>query len=175
MNEVDINRCNDAMENIIVVGCPDRRVIGRGYTASDGRLAAIEDAIAAINTDGKTALADKYIGIKNYGGFGDQREDHGYGRCPRHGTIVFRIERNRVDCQIDLGANEIFLLECVRDFPSFQDGVWPNSNNRLRHANLCDAIRKLQQARFEEETMLSHLTAFTPEPTVPATTLGLGL
>lgn len=38
-----------------------------------------------------TRLQECYIGVKNYSGFGDQREDHSYGTGPRHGSIVFSI------------------------------------------------------------------------------------
>ena len=40
--------------------------------------------------DGKTPM---YFGVKNYAGFGDQNADCPEGLCPRHGTIVFSIER----------------------------------------------------------------------------------
>lgn len=56
------------------------------------RHKAIEDAIRAIQTD-PDALRERYIGVKNYASFGDQREDHNYGSGPKHGSIVFRYDQ----------------------------------------------------------------------------------
>ena len=101
---LDLECCYRAMENIEISGAP--------------RNALIEEAIAAIQKDGKSALQTGYLGIKNYAGFGDQREDHGYGMCPRHGTIVFSIGRTQKarDKKTELGADEIYYLEAYREF-----------------------------------------------------------
>lgn len=55
------------------------------------RKKAIEDAIIDL-ANGGGELMSRYIGVKNYSGFGDQREDHKYGLGPKHGSIVFSIK-----------------------------------------------------------------------------------
>ena len=75
------------------------RVIGRagderpkeGSAVSDRRAQAVRDARNDL-VNGALKLRHRYIGIKNYDSFGDQREDHEYGNVPRHGRIVFMIE-----------------------------------------------------------------------------------
>lgn len=61
------------------------------------RPQAIADAIKAI-AESDDPLSKQYIGVKNYDGFGDQREDHSYGMGPRHGSIVFEIGRKNPAC-----------------------------------------------------------------------------
>lgn len=68
---------------------------GSQYTAT-ARQNAIADAIKII-AESNDPLKSQYIGIKNYGGFGDQRCDCEYGMCPRHGSIVFRIGRKNTE------------------------------------------------------------------------------
>lgn len=50
----------------------------------------IADAIKDIAA-GAPRLREEYFGRKFYSGV-DQREDYRYGRGPKHGTIVFRVE-----------------------------------------------------------------------------------
>lgn len=54
------------------------------------RADAVNDARNDL-VDGCKRLASRYMGVKNYGGFGDQREDHEYGMGPRHGSTVFSL------------------------------------------------------------------------------------
>lgn len=58
------------------------------------RQAALADAKADL-AEGGTKIQRQYFGVKNYSGFGDQREDHQYGYGPKHGSIVFSISRQR--------------------------------------------------------------------------------
>jgi hypothetical protein len=138
MSKLDLARCLRALKNIRVEGSP----------TSSERKTAISDAIILIQEKGKAALISEYIGVKNYAHFGDQREDHRYGCCPRHGSIVFRIGRvGRIDSSqefAELGADEIYLLECVRDFPPIKDPYF-HENNRERFMNLCDVLETLKQ------------------------------
>lgn len=57
----------------------------------DGALGAAKNDLAA----GGDKIVRQYFGVKNYSGFGDQREDHEYGMGPRHGDIVFSIALTR--------------------------------------------------------------------------------
>lgn len=64
------------------------------YTNSPQRRGVVKDAIDWIATGEKRTyhtLEGGYFGVKNYSGFGDQREDHQYGMGPRHGSIVFAV------------------------------------------------------------------------------------
>ena len=58
---------------------------------SKQRAEAVESAIMLIAGSEKP-MFERYVGVKIYSGFGDQREDHVYGYGPKHGRIVFRIE-----------------------------------------------------------------------------------
>lgn len=102
---IDLVRCYKAKQNIAVNGL-----------VTDNRKYLIEEAISLIQKNGKTAFKSVYLGIKNYASFGDQREDHSYGYVPRHGSIVFEIERKNRDKEVELGKDEIYFLEAVRDF-----------------------------------------------------------
>jgi hypothetical protein len=146
---IDLDRVRRAMKHIAVSGLP--------RTAE--RQRAIADVICAIQADGGKALASEYVGVKNYAHFGDQRSDHPYGYGPSHGSIVFRIGRADRDPsrRIVLGADEVYALECLRDFrgvtppramfasvvafaPFQTDWRYP-SGDEGRELNLFDAIR----------------------------------
>lgn len=134
---IDINRCRSAM----------RRISVSGLVCNAERECALSDAIAAIQRDPANALLNEYIGVKHYAGFDDQRSDHPYGMCPRHGDIVFRIDRldiRRDGRPIDpLGPDEIYLLECVRDAGEFEvENRDRTSRERMCKVNLCEAIRR---------------------------------
>lgn len=94
----------------------------KGIPSTRGRMEMIEEAIALIQKNPETALAEQYLGMKNYAGFGDQRSDHQYCYGPKHGTIVFSIGRADPNSKSTLGDAEIdFLLKC-RDFePNLKD------------------------------------------------------
>ena len=102
---IDVSRCRRAMENVFVYGPP----------TTDERFKLIEEAISSI-INSRNTMTQKRFCIKNYAAFGDQREDHKYGYGPKHGSIVFSIERTRNKINTCLGEDEICLLECVRDF-----------------------------------------------------------
>ena len=146
--KIDIARCKDAMMNICVGG-----VVNGGE-----REQAIADAILAIQKDGASALKGEYIGIKNYSGFGDQREDHSYGMGPRHGTIVFSIGR-QPKCETIMGANEIYYLECERDFSPMLINKNTNGydNGDKKALNLGQVLRKMEDAEFTIEECEAHL------------------
>lgn len=153
---IDLDRVRSAMKNVSVSGLP----------GTPERLRAIAHAICSIQEDGSKALVNEYIGVKNYAHFGDQRSDHPYGYGPSHGWIVFSIGRQARGASresgIVLGADEIYALECLRDFqgmaPSramfaavaafapFQiDGRYPYGNEG-RELNLFEAVRLLDAA-----------------------------
>ncbi len=132
--KIDIERCKRAMENIYMKGLPNE---GAASFPQESRGAKIEAAISAIQTDGANALMKQTFGVKNYASFGDQGCDCEYGYGPRHGYIVFEIGRTGKSREKHtvLGADEIYLLECCRDFGSVELGA-----NKL---NLCLIINEL--------------------------------
>lgn len=138
MSRIDIERCKAAMENLRVIGHP----IG------ERRKTAIEEAIAQIAEDGASALTPDRIAIKNYASFGDQRCDCPPNRGPKHGTIVFSIERPR-GTDGTLTSKHIYLLECVRDFGAKE----VTERNGTKALNLCDVIDRLTQAEKEARSM----------------------
>lgn len=87
---VDAERIEHGLHVIYVHGDYSKPVTGRGYTESDRRSTLVADAKADL-AHGAPKLKRGYFGVKNYSGFGDQREDHDYGLGPRHGSIVFSI------------------------------------------------------------------------------------
>lgn len=105
--KIDLDRCYRGMENLDISGLPGQ----------PERLKVIEEAVAAIQHDGTTALTGGYLGVKNYASFPDQRCDCEYGMGPRHGSIVFEVGRRRGEkAQVaKLGSDEIYLLEATRD------------------------------------------------------------
>lgn len=103
----DFNKALDGSRNISVIGIPN----------TTNRKNLIEKAILRIQEDPENAFSDEYIGMKNYAHFGDQEVCCEYGMRPRHGSVVFQIGRaNGRHTKSTLGENEIFFLECVRDF-----------------------------------------------------------
>lgn len=132
---IDIERCYRAMENIYVSGIPRKSLIG--------------EALRQINERPETCMMTEYLGIKNYEGFGDQREDHQYGRCPRHGSIVFEIGRTQKarKNKVVLGDDELYFLECCRDFgvkELGEQGEWPRCGRKA--INLCGVLEELNRA-----------------------------
>lgn len=91
----------------------------QGVCNSPVRAQALEHAIAAIQNNPASALKERYIGVKNYASFGDQREDHENGMGPRHGSIVFSVKRI-TDGPLDDDA--VYLLEAARDFGLVETG-----------------------------------------------------
>lgn len=144
--KIDIARCKDGMMNIVV----------EGVCNSPQRKELIEEAIASIQKDGANCFKGEYFGIKNYAGFGDQREDHSYGMCPRHGTIVFSIGRQS-KCETVMGANEIYYLECERDFFSMLDVKRNGYDTYKKELNLGQVIQKMEDAGFIIEECEAHI------------------
>ena len=136
---IDLARCLKAMQYIFVAGNPQ----------GPAREEVIADAISAIQNDGQKALKAEYMGIKNYAHFGDQRCDCSYGMGPKHGSIVFRIGRRGDDRDATLGADEIYLLECVRDFGQFSNEHDLSHYQRPNQYNLCDLL--LRRERIKDE------------------------
>lgn len=140
--KIDIKRCQRAMEDLKVTGIPN----------TGARKKVISDAIASILKDGERALLAEYMGIKNYSGFGDQREDHAYGKSPRHGTIVFSVGRQYIRHdgrpQPTLGFDHCYLLECVRDFGGMEvDDTRPGRTHEKRKINLVEVIERIEKAQ----------------------------
>jgi hypothetical protein len=151
--KLDILRCERAMRKIYVRG-----LVGTAKGA-DSRQKAVEDAIAAIQRDPENALTKEYIGVKNYAGFGDQREDHAYNMGPRHGSIVFEIGRTSQFRSGALDEDCIYLLEACRDFPGikenksdpFADKGWRSEQATL---DLCEVLKRV---RIMQETATDYL------------------
>jgi len=144
---INIERCLIAMRDLEVSGCCN----------TEQRQALIADAIARIQKDPAGAMKTEYLGIKNYASFGDQRTDCSYGMGPRHGSIVFRIGRPRNSDDTPLGADHIYLLECIRDAEPIKELKTDPvaERNRIKRLNLIDALkrwdrfRKLANAYFD--------------------------
>ena len=139
---IDIDRCRRAINEIKVSGVPN----------SGERKKVISDAIKAILDDGETALSNRYMGVKNYSGFGDQREDHEYNRGPKHGAIVFSVGRRYIKHdgrpQAKLGMDHCYLLECVRDFGSMEvNDTRPGRTHEKRKINLIEVIERIEHAQ----------------------------
>lgn len=135
---IDLERCRRGMKQLRVEGF--------------ARNALIEEAIAAIQKDPIEALKTRYFGIKNYAGFGDQREDHEYGYSPKHGSIVFSIGRNEFKGALD--ADAIYYLEAYRDFETMAWQEYEHGRLETRPITLSKAIRE-----FDELTRKRNLIA----------------
>jgi hypothetical protein len=150
---IDLERCRRAMKRVYIDGICN--------TAE--RANALADAIAAIQRDPINALMVEYIGIKNYSGFGDQREDHKYGYGPKHGTIVFRIGRHNREAPGELGADEIYFLECARDFAGIPSFWRSNMQEQRWIANLPTCITAMDRMQESVDTIEKAFIAFKPE------------
>ena len=112
----------------------------------------IEEAITELQNCPQDAFKGKYLGIKNYASFGDQREDHSYGMCPRHGTIVFSVGRSK-DYKPEHANHYINLLLLFRDDKKgikSEDGK--TRNIQQAYDLYCDCINKASEIEkyFEE-------------------------
>lgn len=67
------------------------RMVGRFADVGDRRT-MVSDAMTDI-AKGGDKIRTRYFGCKDYDRWSSQREDHPYGYGPRHGSIVFRIEK----------------------------------------------------------------------------------
>lgn len=123
----------------------------------DGRRLLIEEAISKIQTEPETALAKEFLGFKNYAQFGDQRTDCAYGYGPKHGSIVFSIGRQRpFEKNEVLGADDIYYLQCERDFPRFP---WKDSQGRDRKLSLYETIHLEGKLLNELQTVSAAIDA----------------
>lgn len=156
IGQIDITRCRRAMNDLRV----------KGTCGSKKRRDVIEEAIAAIQEDGETALKDNPLGVKNYASFGDQRFN--LSGTPKHGHIVFRVSRRNVNSDVELGADHIYLLECVRDVEPMKvrDRSRPLHKKEYKYLNLCQIIdRRLRyqdaingiDAHLEEQEVGAHV------------------
>lgn len=132
-----------------------------GIPETTSRRAMIEKAIALIQTDGAAALRDEYLGIKNYAHFGDQEHSTSYGMGPTHGYIVFRIARTEPNKGATLGDDEVYLLECVRDFIGLQEEPSDPSrqDNQTREMNLCGVLRRISRLSEVRDTYAAKVEA----------------
>lgn len=133
LSNVDLERVRRGASRLCVRGIP--------------RGSLISAAIAAIQRDPYRAMASEYLGIKNYAHFGDQREDHQYGFCPAHGCIVFSIGRRNPRTQDPLGADEIYMLEAVRDAGTIESTKPPQHLRDQKKLNLCEALEEADAMR----------------------------
>lgn len=105
---VDLARADRARLVVEVRGDVTQCVHGRDsdQRRENVRQTAVDDARRWLASN-VTRLQERYVGVKNYSGFGDQREDHGYGMGPRHGNIVFSIGLTRDARKRALTSNEV--------------------------------------------------------------------
>jgi hypothetical protein len=66
------------------------RVLHVVGSCNAARLRVVRDAQDAI-LEGGGRLRNEYFATKNYARWVDQRSDCSYGRCPSHGSVVFRV------------------------------------------------------------------------------------
>lgn len=100
---VDLSRVDRARKVLYIEGdC----LLAKHVHEGDSRANAVANAKRLL-ADNPARLRSEYIGVKNYSGFGDQREDHKYGYGPRHGHIVFSIGLTQEARQRDLTPEEI--------------------------------------------------------------------
>lgn len=143
---IDIQRCIRAMENISVEGVCNNRT----------RESLVEEAISKIVTNPENPFSKEFLGLKNYAHFSDQRCDCSYGCGPRHGSIVFSIGRQRLKVgapvPVAFGDDEIYLLECVRDFPGHKIKN-RNGNGDAYLTGLCGVINRLVSLNEESDKL----------------------
>lgn len=158
MSDFNLGRCIRASKHIYM----------RGFADTTDRLKILERVIASINRDGDAALAREYVGMKNYAGFGDQEVSCEYGMGPTYGSVVFEIGRAngaRGENSVTLGADEIYYLECLRDFKGLE--MYDDVSKKKRLFNLDNLIRK----HVENQKNLAETTAafegFTPDIQAP--------
>ena len=150
---IDIKRCIKAMENINVEGVCNNKT----------RESLIEEAISKIVTKPENLFSRGFLGLKNYAQFSDQRCYCDYGMGPRHGSIVFSIGRNRSkhgQGHLVFGDDEIYLLECVRDFPGH---MLEGRNGGEYLQGLCAVIKKLVSLNEEADRLKKVLSGFEVE------------
>lgn len=76
-----------------------------GRLSSQVRRDAVGDAINALASGGNV-LKKRFIGVKNYSSFGDQRCDCEYGFGPKHGHIVFKVGLT-TDCRQVITGDQV--------------------------------------------------------------------
>lgn len=93
------------------------------FTNSPQRRSVVQDMIDWLSTGEKRTFVTpetSYFGVKNYSGFGDQREDHSYGMGPRHGSIVFAVglkqpRRDLTDDERDAAIYYLLNIQVAQD------------------------------------------------------------
>lgn len=150
-----------------------RRVRVSGVPNTPARLALIEEAVGII-LDGGDRLRGAYLGIKNYDRFGDQRSDHEYGMCPRHGNIVFRVEMprerrgNPAPLTDDEKRDAVLYLLAERDFEPVKRQVVEQGYARERSYNLADCLEMHERAEVELEAWAAALRQVKAAPEADA-------
>jgi len=128
MNGLDAARINHARDIIRIQGRATD--ICHGSYDDQNRKHTRRDAVEyakRVIADGGEKLASEYVGVKNYEGFGDQREDHKYGYGPRHGDIVFSIGLSKQARARELTNSEIedalYLLNALPEIEAIRAKV----------------------------------------------------
>lgn len=124
------------------------QILVKGIANTEERKRLIGEAIGQLQKDPKTALKEKYLGFKNYQAFGDQRCDCSYGMVPRHGCIVFSVERTTNYDENINHEDTIYFLKCFRDAP----GLERNSNDdpyQKGKDNIQEVYRKMRNLELE--------------------------
>ena len=149
--KIDVNRCLVAMSDIYVSGIPETIM----------RKQIIEEAIAAIQKDGAEALATRFLGAKNYAQFGDQRCDCEYGYGPKHGWIVFEVgRREKSNTPKTLGADHVYLLECIRDAGAFDNPEWIKGHDNQGKSQTVNLFKMISAWFQHTAAVAAYLNAF---------------
>lgn len=126
----------------------------QGAASSRIRQEKLEQAIAlsqkAPDWDGRSA----YFGVKRYSGFGDQGSDHDHGMGPRHGNIVFRVDRRRnreTYKPVEVSEDGIYLMLLAVENPEIAVG------------ELVEKYRKAVEVEADLQDQLADLAEFKNE------------
>lgn len=117
----------------------------KGRPNTPGRKLLIDEAIKSLQSDAYgEALANEFLGMKNYASFGDQRCDCKYGYGPTHGNIVFSVARSSDFRNKSLNKFEttsaIYYLLAERDFE------YNKANEQEPYLNLWQVIEQMDEA-----------------------------
>lgn len=109
----------------------EKRLAVEGWCDSEMRYSVVEDAIKEVAAGG---LRERWLGVKVYAHFGEQRVSCSYGYLPVHGQVLFRVGFHEawmrgycgIDPERELSPEEtdacLYYLEAIKDQRVFGKG-----------------------------------------------------